>query len=96
MNTVDFQFLILFFLFVAADINDKVTNELQDLKESKAIRDWRSKVLGGGRINHDAESKTLKVYGYSQGYGKADHQLTVDILKQVYPDYNISFSDEGY
>lgn len=31
-----------------------------------------------------------------QGYGKADHQLTVDVLKKQYPEYNISFSDEGY
>ncbi|XP_023311894.1 14 kDa phosphohistidine phosphatase-like [Anoplophora glabripennis] len=79
-----------------SDINDKVTGELQQLKASKAIRDWRSKVLGGGRINHDAEAKDIKVYGYSQGYGKADHQLTVDILKKQYPDYNVGFSDEGY
>lgn len=79
-----------------ADINDKVTSELQKLKSSKAIDKWRSKVLGGGRIQHDADVKKILVYGYSQGYGKADHQLTVDILKKVYPDYNISFSNEGY
>ncbi|KAG5880130.1 hypothetical protein JTB14_027504 [Gonioctena quinquepunctata] len=79
-----------------ADINDKVTSELQALKASKAIRDWRSKVLGGGRINHDPDTKNIKVYGYSQGYGKPEHQLTVDILKKIYSDYDISFSDEGY
>lgn len=79
-----------------ADINDKTTSELQNLKASKVIRDWRLKVLGGGRINHDAEAKNIKVYGYSQGYGKADHQLTVDILRKTYPDYEITFSDEGY
>ncbi|XP_074029008.1 14 kDa phosphohistidine phosphatase [Leptinotarsa decemlineata] len=79
-----------------ADINDKVTSELQALKASKVIRDWRSKVLGGGRISHDPESKQIKVYGYSQGYGKADHQVSVDILKKTYPDYEINFSDEGY
>lgn len=79
-----------------ADINDKVTSELQKLKSSQEIRDWRCKVLGGGRINHDPETKSIKVYGYSQGYGKADHQLTVDVLKRNYPGYDISFSDEGY
>ncbi|KAJ8947070.1 hypothetical protein NQ318_019965 [Aromia moschata] len=78
------------------DINDKVTGELQALKASSAIRDWRSKVLGGGRINHDAAAKSIKVYGYSQGYGKADHQVAVDVLKKQYTDYDISFSDEGY
>lgn len=79
-----------------ADINDKVTEELQKLKSSKILSDWRSKVLGGGRINHDPETKSIKVYGYSQGYGKADHQLSVSILKKKYLDYIISFSDEGY
>lgn len=79
-----------------ADINDKVTEELQTLKVSKAIRDWRSKVLGGGRIEHDSVSKALKVYGYSQGYGKADHSVTVDVLKTKYPDYVVSWTDDGY
>lgn len=79
-----------------SDINDKVTEELQKLKSSQAIRDWRSKVLGGGRISHDPETKSIKVYGYSQGYGKADHQLTVDILKKTYPEYKLEYSDEGY
>ncbi|KAL1490954.1 hypothetical protein ABEB36_011622 [Hypothenemus hampei] len=79
-----------------ADINDKVTEELQKLKKSKAITDWRSKVLGGGRIKHDPSSKSINVYGYSQGYGKADHQESVAILKSQYPDYNITWSDEGY
>lgn len=53
-------------LYFAADINDKVTDELQALKSSKAIKDWRSKVLGGGRIKHDPGAKTINVYGYSQ------------------------------
>lgn len=56
----------MFFFFVSADINDKTTEELQALKLSKAIRDWRAKVLGGGRIKHDPNTKTLNVYGYSQ------------------------------
>ena len=79
-----------------ADINDKVTEELQALKSSNTIRDWRTKVLGGGRINHDSKSKELKVYGYSTGFGPADHQVTVEILKQKYGDYKITWSDEGY
>ncbi|KAJ8985584.1 hypothetical protein NQ317_015075 [Molorchus minor] len=79
-----------------ADINNKLTEELQDLKASNTIRDWRSKVLGGGRINHDAAAKSIKVYGYSQGYGKADHRVAVDVLKMQYPGYDVSYSDEGY
>ncbi|XP_014239771.1 sex-regulated protein janus-A-like [Cimex lectularius] len=52
--------------------------------------------LGGGRIMHDPAKKNIKVYGYSQGFGKADHQITVSILKTVYKDYEITWSDEGY
>ncbi|XP_017771217.1 PREDICTED: 14 kDa phosphohistidine phosphatase-like [Nicrophorus vespilloides] len=79
-----------------SDISDKFTEQLQKLKQSGELVDWKTKVLGGGRINHDAAAKTIRVYGYSQGYGKADHQVTVNILKKVYKDYDITWSDEGY
>ena len=52
--------------------------------------------LGGGRIEHRPQDKYLKVYGYSVGFGKADHTKAVDLLKEVYPNYNIEWSDEGY
>lgn len=55
-----------------------------------------SECLGGGRIEHDPGEKSLKVYGYSQGFGKADHSITVDLLKQAYPSYNITWSNDGY
>ena len=93
-------------------------------------------MLGGGRIQHNPEEKTILVYGYSQvnmlleskidkhvyisfvisfmnlhwpsihihihvcinmqGYGRANHQDTVDVLKTVYPDYKIEWSNDGY
>lgn len=31
-----------------------------------------------------------------QGFGKADHQVSVGLLKKKYPDYVITWSDEGY
>jgi phosphohistidine phosphatase len=31
-----------------------------------------------------------------QGFGKADHEVTVGLLKNKYPDYSISWNDEGY
>ena len=45
---------------------------------------------------HKPEEKSIEVFGYSQGYGKADHSISVDILKKKYKDYKISWSDEGY
>ena len=52
--------------------------------------------IGGGRIKHDVVNKTLDVYGYSMGFGRADHKITVSKLKVDYPGYNITWSNEGY
>lgn len=57
----------------SADINDKVTEELQKLKTDGALTNWTAKVLGGGRINHDPDAKSLKVYGYSQVSNNEHH-----------------------
>ncbi len=52
--------------------------------------------LGGGRIRHDRANKHIKVYGYSMGFGRADHTKTVELLKEAYPGYEIEWSNEGY
>ncbi|KAJ1373201.1 hypothetical protein KIN20_035549 [Parelaphostrongylus tenuis] len=57
---------------------------------------FKLKCVGGGRIKHESDEKRILVYGYSQGFGQADHSITVDILKKRYPDYQITFSNEGY
>ncbi|XP_034182240.1 sex-regulated protein janus-A [Osmia lignaria lignaria] len=73
-----------------SDIFDETGLQLQ------SIPGLRPKCLGGGRIEHDPDERILKVYGYSQGFGKADHDVTVGILEKRFPDYTISSSDEGY
>ncbi|MCP9262634.1 Sex-regulated protein janus-a [Dirofilaria immitis] len=40
------------------------------------------KCVGGGRIMHEPEKKNLFVYGYSQRYGQAKHEKTVDLLQR--------------
>ncbi|XP_013149393.1 PREDICTED: 14 kDa phosphohistidine phosphatase-like isoform X2 [Papilio polytes] len=70
-----------------SDILDEVESKLQPLQ---------CEVLGGGRISHDADFKRIKIYGYSQGFGKADHEVTANIIKDAYPNYTITISDEGY
>ena len=47
-------------------------------------------------LDFQPEEKHLKVYGYSMGFGKANHVRSVEILKTKYPDYKIEWSDEGY
>nr|XP_014287316.1 14 kDa phosphohistidine phosphatase-like [Halyomorpha halys] len=74
---------------VSADIYDETVQKLNALELD-------SECIGGGRIQHDPLEKKIKVYGYSQGFGKADHEVSVEILKEVYGDYEITWSDEGY
>ncbi|CAN0304207.1 unnamed protein product [Lampetra planeri] len=72
-----------------ADIYDKLSAEVERLGLD-------CECLGGGRIQHDSVTKTIKVYGHSIGFGKADHSVTTEKLKTKYPDYTITHSDEGY
>ncbi|NWR07469.1 PHP14 phosphatase, partial [Paradoxornis webbianus] len=52
--------------------------------------------LGGGRLSHRPEERKIHVYGYSVGFGRADHAVTTEKLKAKYPDYEITWADEGY
>ncbi|XP_054769738.2 14 kDa phosphohistidine phosphatase-like [Lytechinus pictus] len=73
-----------------ADIYDEVTPAL----EKQGIQ---CDCPGGGRIEHDKNAKTILVYGYSMGFGQADHSMAVQILKKKYPSYtSITFNNEGY
>ncbi|XP_064096129.1 14 kDa phosphohistidine phosphatase-like isoform X2 [Macrobrachium nipponense] len=72
-----------------SDVYDKVVPAIEKLGLD-------CECLGGGRILHDEEKKTIEVFGYSQGYGRADHSISVEILKKKYPDYKITFSNDGY
>lgn len=57
---------------------------------------FQTEPIGGGRIDHNPVEKTIHVYGYSMGYGRADHTITVQKLKAAYPECRISWSNEGY
>ncbi|KYQ57412.1 Sex-regulated protein janus-A [Trachymyrmex zeteki] len=71
-----------------SDIFDQVDEQI------KKHAGLRANCVGGGRIEHDPDEKTIKVYGYSQGFGKADHQVSVELLKKKYSTYNVTWSDE--
>ncbi|XP_069871210.1 14 kDa phosphohistidine phosphatase [Dipodomys merriami] len=72
-----------------ADIYDKVCGELQ--KEG-----YDCECLGGGRISHQSQDKKIHVYGYSMGYGRAQHSVSTEKIKSKYPDYEVTWADDGY
>jgi len=53
-------------------------------------------VTGGGRI--DFQQDTIAIYGFSYGFGKADHEIsrTVVLEDERYKDFTVTISDEGY
>lgn len=73
-----------------ADIFDLVEPQIEKLK-------CKATCVGGGRIRHDPNEKAIFIYGYSQGFGQADHKITHQLIKQKYPNYtDIQWSNEGY
>ncbi|XP_051734264.1 14 kDa phosphohistidine phosphatase [Ctenopharyngodon idella] len=73
-----------------ADIYDRVAGEL----ERGGGLDCEC--LGGGRIKHDRDAKKIHVYGYSMGFGRAKHSVSTEKIKTHYPDYEVTWADEGY
>ncbi|KAK7896128.1 hypothetical protein WMY93_021453 [Mugilogobius chulae] len=64
-----------------ADIYEKVSEEL----EKDNVLDCEC--IGGGRIRHEPDAKKIHVYGYSMGYGRANHAVATEKLKERYPNY---------
>jgi len=68
----------------------------QDMEAKLRALGLEALCLGGGRISKDSTLKKINVYGFSTNYGKADHELTTRLLKEVFTDYEITWSNEGY
>ncbi|GAB1598592.1 14 kDa phosphohistidine phosphatase-like [Argonauta hians] len=52
--------------------------------------------VGGGRIQIENSKKHIQIFGYSKGYGQADHAITAAILSRKYPEHKVKWSNEGY
>ena len=76
---------------------NKIADILDKFESDCGNKQIEVECVGGGRILHEPEKKEILVYGYSQGFGRADHKISVSLLKERYTDYNsITFSNEGY
>uniref|UniRef100_A0A1L8DCB6 Sex-regulated protein janus-B n=1 Tax=Nyssomyia neivai TaxID=330878 RepID=A0A1L8DCB6_9DIPT len=69
-----------------SDILDEVMASLQPLGLD-------TECLGGGKIEHRPDLKHIRIFSYSQGFGKADHYKAKELLLTKYPDYKIEVSD---
>ena len=70
-------------------LSDIMNSNDKDLKEN-----YEYECIGGGRIEFRPDR--IFIYGYSSGYGQADHSVTKEIVKKFFPTYKIEISDEGY
>ena len=50
--------------------------------------------LGGGRI--DVKGRAATIYGYSQAFGQAPHDVSAGLVRRSYPLLDVSVSYEGY
>jgi phosphohistidine phosphatase len=53
---------------------------------------------GGGRISCDTNARKISIYGFSYGFGKANHVISqVEVLQDPrYKNFEVTISDDGY
>jgi len=72
-----------------ADIFDEFEAAVKKLLPRGSI-----KCLGGGRIDNKKDS--ILIYGYSQGYGRAKHEDTAELVQSAFPDKKVTWTNDGY
>ena len=55
-------------------------------------------VAGGGRVDYDETAKSIKIYGFSYGFGQADHAIAQRTVQEDprYKTYDVTISNDGY
>ncbi|XP_078082845.1 14 kDa phosphohistidine phosphatase [Mustelus asterias] len=79
--------------WASAEYHADIYDEVSTCIEKKGLH---CECQGGGRIDHNSAEKKILVYGYSIGFGRANHEITTTILKSRYPDYSVTWANEGY
>jgi phosphohistidine phosphatase len=88
-----FKTLRVMYVFIVEEVNSLGIGDNVEIK-----------CVGGGRVNIKDDKKTILVYGYSQGidifspvaFGLCDHSVSCEIIKEQFPDYEITWSNDGY
>jgi len=55
-------------------------------------------VRGGGRIKHGADKRIVEIFGFSYGFGPADHTVTQRLIQEdpKFAGYEVTITDEEY
>lgn len=55
-----------------------------------------SQLLGVAAVGHPEPGQGCKIGFSFQGYGRAQHSISTDKIKAMYPDYEVTWADDGY
>ena len=82
--------------FRAAYHRDAAEPMIEKLEKSGAYSDIE--VTGGGRIQYNVAEKKIDIFGYSYGFGLANHAISQRIIQEDprYHDYTVTCSNDGY
>ena len=55
-------------------------------------------ITGGGRIELNEAARTISIFGFSYGFGRADHSISQRVVQEDerYKDYSVTISNDGY
>ncbi|KAJ1174554.1 hypothetical protein NDU88_006375 [Pleurodeles waltl] len=75
----------------SAEFHNHIFEKLNPQLEAMGLE---AKPLGGGKIEHNSKDKKIRVFGESTGYGKADHSVAAEKLRNAFKDYDVTWSDD--
>ena len=69
-----------------------------DKLERQGLGQVEGRVIGGGRIEFYPQKKTCSIYGYSKTFGRAKgcNKKSCEIVRDFYPGFDVTWSDDGY
>lgn len=81
--------------YVRGTAKHKYHSEIFDAFHTESEGAQTCKCLGGGKIEHLKNKESIRVFGVSETYGKADHDKTLEIIKRYlkYPQENMGIED---